>query len=196
MIPIIGKTGFGQRLRARPGTFRRDEHAAALIEFALIAAPLLALLLAIVETSLVFFAQQGIETAAEAAARQVLTGQASSTAGTSSYMTQQQFHDMACGGLPPFLSCNNLIVDVQTVASGDWSDVNTSLPTLTYDKNGKPVTAYSTGSAGSIVVLRLMYIWPVPTGPLGFNLSNMSNNSRMLLGTEVFKSENYQATTL
>lgn len=55
--------------------FARAEDAAAAVEFALVAAPL-ALIFAILETALVFFAGQTPEAAASNSARLIMTGQA------------------------------------------------------------------------------------------------------------------------
>jgi Flp pilus assembly protein TadG len=54
---------------------RRDE-ATTTIEFGLLVAPFIAALFAILQTALVFFAGQTLETAAAASARLVFTGQA------------------------------------------------------------------------------------------------------------------------
>ena len=163
-----------------------DARGAAILEFALVAAPLLALLLAIIETSLVFFTQQSIETATEVTARALMTGSAQSA-----NLSPAQFKQIACNALPGYLDCSNLYVDVQTAAS--FSAANTSAPTLTYDKNGNVTNnfSYATGGAGDIVVVRLTYLWPVVTGPLGFDLSDQPNSRRMIIGTSVAKTEPY-----
>src|SRR6187551_2094422 len=54
---------------------RRDDGAAA-VEFGMVAAPFLALMFAIMETALVFFASQTLETAVADSARLIMTGQA------------------------------------------------------------------------------------------------------------------------
>jgi Flp pilus assembly protein TadG len=185
MIPTIGKTERRSRIRARLRGLCREDRAATILEFALVAAPFFALLIAILETSLVFLGQQGLETAGEAAARLIVTGQAQQNGWTAA-----QYKTQVCNQLPPFLSCANLMVDVQTAASFDAAD--TSAPALTY-KNGAPSNSwqYQTGTAGSIVIVRLMYLWPVVTGPLGFNLSNQSGNNRLLIATSVAQTEPY-----
>ncbi|MHA4875275.1 hypothetical protein, partial [Enterococcus faecium] len=84
------------------------------------------------QTSLVFFAQQTLETAAEKSARQILTG-AAQKAGTD----VTAFKTLACSKLPDFMAKNcaaNLVVNVTTVTS--FSNANTSPPALTYDANG------------------------------------------------------------
>ena len=66
--------------------FRRNRGGSAAIEFALVAPVFFALLFAIIETAVMFFASQVLETIAQESARMILTGQAQ----TASY-TQPQF---------------------------------------------------------------------------------------------------------
>ena len=56
--------------------FARQQDGAAAVEFALVAAPFLALIFAILETAFVFFAGQTLEAAAANSARLIMTGQA------------------------------------------------------------------------------------------------------------------------
>ena len=66
--------------------FRRNRRGSAAVEFALVAPVFFALLFAIIETALVFFAGQVLETITQDSARQILTGQAQTAA-----FTQAQF---------------------------------------------------------------------------------------------------------
>jgi len=52
----------------------RQEDGAAAVEFALVAAPFLAMVFAIIETAIVFFAGQALETAAADGSRLIMTG--------------------------------------------------------------------------------------------------------------------------
>ena len=56
--------------------FVRQQDGAAAVEFGLVAAPFLALIFAIMETAIVFFAGQTLETAVADSARLIMTGQA------------------------------------------------------------------------------------------------------------------------
>lgn len=162
-----------------------DERGATIIEFAFVATPLAAIMVAILQTSLVFFAQQNLETVVQQSARLLLTGQAQKAG-----MTATQYQTAVCAKLPAFLKCANVIVDVQTVS--DFSSANTSPLTPTYDANGKATNnKYLPGGPGSINVVRIMYVWNVGKGPLGFDLSTMSNQQRLLVATSVFKTEPY-----
>lgn len=164
----------------------RDRHGVAIIEFAAVAAPFVALILATLQTSLIFFAQQTLETTAEKTARQLVTNQAQNAG-----LGQADFRQAVCSNLPSFMTCANTMVDVQSAA--DFSGIDTTTPTIKYDKNGNVTNkwVYNPGSAGSIVVLRVMYLFPVIGGPLNLNFSNTFGNKRLLVATQVFKSESY-----
>jgi hypothetical protein len=67
--------------------------------------------------------------------------------------------------------------------------------------NSKPVDAngnlktnfgYQPGGPGEIVVVRLMYEFPVYASVLGFNLSDMSSSKRLVMATAAFRNEPYQ----
>jgi Flp pilus assembly protein TadG len=168
-----------------------------MVEFALVSPAFIALLLAITETALVFFAQEALETGAEASARSIITGQAQmkdatgAATGMTAAQLQERFRTTACAALPAFMTCSNVMIDVQSYSG--FSAASTAPPTITYNGAGNITNSwnYNLGSAGSIVVVRLMYLWPVPPGPLGFNLGNLQAGKRLLLASSVAKSEPY-----
>lgn len=171
--------------------FAVDRRASTALEFGLVITPLAALMVAIIQVGAVFFAQQTLETTAEKSVRQLLTGKAQ-TANNGAGMTASDFKTLVCSKLPSFMKCSNVIVDVQTVSN--FSNATTSRPTLTYDANGNITNnwQYAPGGPDSINVARIMYIWNTQQGPLGFDLSTMSNQQRLLVATQVFKAEHYQ----
>ncbi len=181
---------------------QRCESGSPTIEFAVVAPAFIALLLAILHVALIFVAQQGLETAAESSARLLMTGQAQTYAGTDAQghaytgMTQADFKTAACNSLPKFLTCNRLYVDVTTVNA--FSAAVTSAPSMTYSNgnvtntfNYNPGASNGTSAQSQIVVLKLMYMWPVPTGPLGFNLADQGNGNRMITASSVLLTENF-----
>ena len=161
------------------------------MEFGFIALPFFAILIAIFQSGLLFLAQNELETAVEKASRQLLTGQVQQN-GT----TQSQFITSVCANLPAFFpKCltGGLMVDVQVASA--FSSANTSAPTLTYDKNGNVTNtwAFNAGTAGSIVVLRILYQFPVIPGPLSLNLANLSNGTHLMMATSVFQVEPFNS---
>jgi len=89
--------------------FGRNRRGSAAVEFALVAPVFFALLFAILETALMFFASQVLETITQNSARMIVTGQAQS----GSY-TQTQFKTYVCGQIPALFNCANLYVDVES----------------------------------------------------------------------------------
>jgi hypothetical protein len=81
------------------------------------------------------------------------------------------------------------MIDVQTVSS--FSSSSTAAPTLTFNAQGKVTNTwqYNPGGPGQIVVVRVMYQWPVFLGPLGFTLSNLSNGNRLIMASAAFQNE-------
>jgi Flp pilus assembly protein TadG len=156
------------------------------VEFALVAAPFVALLIAILQTALVFFASRVLDETAEQASRHIFTGQAQSSG-----MTQSQFANYLCQKASTLFTCSNFMINVQNYNS--FASANTSTPTLTFDSSGAITNqwAWSPGNAGDIVIVQVMYQWPVMLGPLGFNLANLSNGNRLLVSTVAFKTEPY-----
>jgi Flp pilus assembly protein TadG len=165
---------------------RRGKGGATAVEFALIAPVFVALLIAILQVGIVFFAEQALQTASVIASRLVLTGQAQNSA-----MTQAQFQNAICPTVQTLFSCANIMVDVQNYSS--FSTANISTPTLTYDSQGNVTNTWSfaPGTAGSIVVVRFIYQWPVIGGPLGFAISNLPNGKRLMMGVSAFRVEPY-----
>ena len=51
---------------------------------------------------------------------------------------------------------------------------------------------YKPGGPGDIVVVRMMYEWPVYVSLLGLNLSDMASSKRLLMSTVAFRNEPYQ----
>jgi Flp pilus assembly protein TadG len=179
------------RLRSSPPFIRCTKGATA-VEFALVGAPFIALLVAIFQATLVFFAGRVLDEITEEASRYIMTGQAQTGS-----MTQSQFATFLCTGsntsalVSALFSCNNFMINIQNYAS--FAAASTASPTLTFNGSGNVSNAwtYNTGNPGDIVVVQVMYQWPVVLGPLGFNLANLSNGNRLLVSTAVFKNEPY-----
>jgi Flp pilus assembly protein TadG len=81
------------------------------------------------------------------------------------------------------------MIDVQV--AGAWTSANAGAPSLSYNGSGNVTNTwqYNPGVQGDIVVVRVMYLWPVFLGPLGFNLSNQPNNNRLIMASTAFKNE-------
>ncbi|HTT84243.1 MAG TPA: TadE/TadG family type IV pilus assembly protein, partial [Rhizomicrobium sp.] len=81
--------------------FVRARQAATAVEFGLIAAPFLALLIAILQTGVVLLAQQVLQTATEQSARLIMTGQAQTSGWSAS-----QFQQQVCNHATALFNCS------------------------------------------------------------------------------------------
>jgi len=167
-----------------PRRFLRREDGAVAVEFGLVMLPFLAIMFAIMETALVFFASQTLETAVADSARLILTGQAQSQS-----LTQDTFKNAVCARIYGLFNCaSGVYVDVRTYAS--FSGVSMASPV---DSSGNLVNnfVYQPGGPGDIVVVRLIYQWPITISLFGLNLSNMAGNNRLIVATAAFRNEPY-----
>lgn len=162
--------------------FAHDIRAVAAIEFALIAVPFVALLFAIIETALVFFGGQTLETAVANAARQIRTGQAQQNG-----VSAEEFKQMICQDVGVLFDCGSKMhVDVRTFADFDSVDV-----TQPFDEDGdlKDDFEYDPGGSGEIVIVRVFYEWPILGSLFGLSLANMPNGNHLLASTSAFRNE-------
>lgn len=192
-MPSPASTRFALRNALRG--FRGNRRGSAAVEFALVAPIFFALLFAIIETALMFFANQVLETITQSSARVVLTGQAQSgsvtacaVSGVATPCTQSTFKTYVCTQIPALFDCSKLYVDVTSFSS--FSSV--TLPSHIDGSGGFDTTmSYSPGSAGDIVVVRLFYQWPLFVTGLGYNIANLTGSKRLLVATAAFKNEPY-----
>jgi Flp pilus assembly protein TadG len=167
--------------------FVRHGDASTTIEFGLLAAPFVAALFAILQTALIFFANQTLETAAATSARLIFTGQAQLNGWTAA-----QFKSQVCNQIHGIFNCSNgVYIDVETYPS--FSTVNTSLPIVNGSLNSS-VLGYNPGGPGDIVMLRLYYQYPAYVSLLGFNMSNLNGGYDLFAATAVFKNEPYASS--
>jgi Flp pilus assembly protein TadG len=165
--------------------FVRQQDGSAAIEFGMVALPFLGLTFAILETALVFFAGQTLETAVTDSARLIMTGQAQ-TGGWS----KEDFKTAVCAHVYGLFDCSGKIyVDVKTYASFAAID---QAPPVTDGLFDTTKMNYSPGGVGDIEVVKLYYEWPIYVSLLGNHLANLNGNNRLLVATAVFRNEPFQ----
>jgi Flp pilus assembly protein TadG len=165
--------------------FRRNRRGSAAVEFALVAPVFFALLFAIIETAIVFFAGQVLETVTQDSARMILTGQAQ----TAAYSQAQFKTNVVCPRIGVLFDCvNGIYVDVQSYTA--FGNVTITDP-IDAGKNFVPNMNYNPGGPGDIVVVRLFYQWPLFVTGLGYNIANLTGSKRLLSATAAFRNEPY-----
>jgi Flp pilus assembly protein TadG len=164
--------------------FRRNRRGSTAVEFALVAPVFFALLFAIIEIAMVFFASQVLETITQDSARTIMTGQAQNAS-----LTQSQFKTAVCARIGVLFDCaNGIYIDVQNYPS--FGNVAISDP-IDGSKNFVNNMSYNPGGPGDIVVVRLFYQWPLFVTGLGFNVANLNGSKRLLSATAAFRNEPY-----
>jgi Flp pilus assembly protein TadG len=169
--------------------FARDERGASALEFALVAAPFIFLLLAIMQVGYVFFANFALDGAVSDGARLIRTGQAQTKG-----FDVAKFKQELCKGLVGPLSCGRLMLDVRSY--DNFSEAASGL-TPPLDAKGKvnPNVAFDPGSPGQVVIVRAFYplemksIFPSAFG-LGA-MGNMADGEHLLVSTAAFRNEPY-----
>jgi Flp pilus assembly protein TadG len=164
--------------------FRRDQKGATAVEFGMIALPFLGLMFAIIETALVFFAGQTLETAVADSSRLIMTGQAQNGA-----FDKVKFKEAVCTRVKGLFDCSGQMkIDVR--AYSQFAVANMSKPTATACNFPDSDFQYNPGGPGDIVVVRVVYKWPIFVGLWGLSLADMSGcGARLIMSTSTFRNE-------
>ncbi|MEX0589808.1 MAG: TadE/TadG family type IV pilus assembly protein [Xanthobacteraceae bacterium] len=183
LLPASRRSGRGFARLAQK--FARRKDGTAVIEFAIVIVPFLALMFAIIETALVFYAGQVLETAAADSARLIMTGQAQKQT-----FTEAQFKSDVCGRLLALFNCDaGVKIDVKKYASFPGS-----IQTPPLDADGDLDTSsfgFQPGVQGDIVVVRVVYEWPTFVRQFGLDLATLPNGKHLLMSTAAFRNEPY-----
>lgn len=181
-------------LRKALARFRGNRRGSAAVEFALVAPMFFALLFAIIETALMFFASQVLETVTQNSARAILTGQAQAQGGsvaacqtapnTVMACDQATFKTYVCSQIPALFDCSKLYVDVVSTSSFGALSLKNFGTSCDFNPNGMQ---YNAGTSGQVVVVRLFYQWPLVVTGLGYNMG--CSNKRLMVATTAFKNE-------
>lgn len=186
-------------VRRRHG-LARDEDGAVLIEFALLAPIFFAIVFAIIETSLTFFAQQVLESALQDTTRLIRTGQSQSGVP----WNVAQFRREVCARSFGFFDCNasvattdRLWVKVTPINTFGAATANIVNPVDPECKVGAPpedcewkvAEVYDDGVGSSVIIAQAFYKWPTIINMPWFSLANQAGNDRLLGAVRVFKNE-------
>jgi Flp pilus assembly protein TadG len=165
--------------------FLGSDGGGAAVDFALVLLPFLVVLMAIIESAVFLLAGQVLQTSATNAARLILTGQAQNAGDTAA-----QFKSTVCATLTVMFNCaNNLYVDVESFSS--FSNISLPSPTNSNGAVNSGSFGYSPGNPGDIVVVRLIYQWPILATGLGL----WGKNANTLVATVAFRNEPYGSAT-
>lgn len=176
-----------RRCRRMLRRFLTQQDGVTAIEFAMLAAPFLYLILAILETGILLFSEYVIEHGVGNAARMIRTGEVQTDG-----LTASEFKTLVCGSLATYLDCTSrLHVDVR--AFDDFAGVALPDPLTDEGELSDDVTTnaqFQTGDPLDAVVVRTYYAWPLFTPGIS-HLANMTDGRRLLAAGAAFRNEPY-----
>ncbi len=179
---------------ARGHSFARDERGVTAVEFAILALPFFTIILAILQTALVFLAQQVLDSALQDASRLVKTGQAQSG---SSYGSTSLLRSYMCDFLFGLMDCNQVILLVTPINDFASTQINQQVQDCNYTDPAQPKTctwkttlpAYNAGSGQTIEQVSAYYRYPLVVVLPYFNIKNQPDNYRLISAIRVFRNE-------
>lgn len=194
MFRCLGQGGAVLRRVWADGRFVRDQRGASALEFALVAAPFIFLLLAILQIAYVYIANYALDSAVANGARLIRTGQVQTQG-----FDAAKFKQEMCKGLVGPLSCGRLLLDVRSYDSFKSAAAGLT-PALDDENNINADVAFNPGGPEEVVIVRAFYplemnsIFPVFLPEQGYDLGylrNMADGDRMLVSTAAFRNEPY-----
>ena len=162
--------------------FLANESGVTAIEFAMLGLPFFAIIGAILETALIFFASQVLDSALNDSARLIRTGQAQAQ-----NYNVNTFRTAVCSELYGLFDCKKLKIRVSTINTFSSATLKRVVDPKTGD--WKLVQSYDDGAASSIIMVEAYYKWPTMLDFFSFNLANLPGNERLLSSVRVFRNE-------
>ncbi len=157
---------------------RRDQSGVAMIEFAIIALPFLALILGMLEVGLIFWASYELDNATVTASRLIKTGQAQQANYSQANMVAQ-----ICSHVVILADCTGTLqLTVQTFTSFNC----VANPT---QSGCAPGSNYSLGTGSKIELVTASYEWPLFNFVTVALLSNLADGNRLIQSAAVFQNE-------
>lgn len=175
------RTGEKMHFLDKYKSFLKNSRGATAIEFAILALPFFGLILGIIQLGIIFLANQSLDSAVEAAAREIRTGQVRST-----QTAVADFRTSICNRVAIVIGCDNILeVSVQS-----FDSISATTGAALFSNNSLIITTdYDTGSAGDVIVIKAAVSIPIIAGSL-FGISNGSGGTRMS-ASFVFANENF-----
>lgn len=166
--------------------FVKDRRGSTAVEFVLLAGPFLALVFAIIESSVSFAAHQVTANAVEDLARDLRTNTIKQADASPAYV-----RDYICNKIDILVAsgCPELYIDLKTYAK--YGDVPLTIPMAGDDLNTSGFTI-APGGSKTINQLRVFYKWPYYTDYIAAKLAELPNGKTLIYATTTWENEPYQ----
>lgn len=165
--------------------YKTDQSGVTAIEFGIVGIPFLLLVLGTMEMGLAFFVNRIVDNAVLESARMIRTGQAEK-----GNFSPSAFKDDICSNLPSVLcDLDKFAVDVRSYDNFSGLSDLENHTMLDKDGNLKDSFEYNDGKASSIVVVRVIYRWPMFSALMQLDAGDTGGTERLLSSTAVFRNE-------
>ncbi len=172
------------------------------IEFAMVAPIFFGLLLMIIETGIVFAAQQVLDSSVNAASRTVLTGAAQQQAATDSNNGGASFRDRVCAGMSGLIGMSecqsNIMIDMKAFgASPTATALSSSLatPATAGIPDKTLMNCASLGGGNDYMLIRAYYQYPVYVSYLSM-ISGSTPGHSLIVGSAAMKLEPFTGSAI
>lgn len=175
--------------------FARDERGATAVEFGIVAFPFFALLFAIIETALIFWSTQVLETAVADASRRLYTGQfqTANAAVTDELTLINNFRKEICTvngeKRPTMFTCDNIKLEVRALDAFPGSTPPS--PITSSGQLDPNFNHYDKPKPEQIVVVRAVVEYPAFVSLFNPKQANLANGNQLLMATTTFRTEPY-----
>jgi Flp pilus assembly protein TadG len=166
--------------------FVKDRRGSTAVEFVLLAGPFLALVFAIIESSVSFAAHQVTANAVEDLARDLRTNTVKQADATPAFVRNyicDKINILVANG------CPELYIDLKTYA--EYGDVPLTIPLVGGDLDTSGF-AIAPGGAKTINQLRVFYKWPYYTDFISAKLAELPDGKTLIFATTTWENEPYQ----
>jgi len=171
-----------------------DRSGSAVVEFAFVALPTIALIVGTAQTAFVFFANQALQTVTTDVTRQLMTGNMQGANATTAY-----FMNKLCSSaqMPTYISCSSGSLYFQVAPFPTGTGISGTPPAAPAAPSTDPIThvvtypasSFTPVTGNSIIIVRVYYDMPVIPGLVGGNMGNGTSGTRLLTATSVVQAE-------
>ena len=180
------RTSVKMRGREMASSFASDLRGATAVEFALVATPFLGMLFAIIQTALLLWSQQVLETAVADASRQLYTGTfQNENAGSKAATLPGKFKALVCGNVQALLDCSKIDVDVRVMAS---TTTTTPAPPITNGVYDASSFGFQQPAGNDIVLVRASMEYPTFVRILNPTTTLLDGNT-LIMASATFRAE-------
>ncbi len=173
--------------------FRDDDRGVTAIEFAILGGPFFFLLFGIIESSLIFFAGQMLESSVDEVGRKIRTGQLNNT------ITEAQFKQEVCNSAAILFTCADIKIDMQVAAKFDDLG-DPPVPDAGTNQSDFSGYSFTAPCPEEIAMVTASYEWPIFTifvsdavYPQSKGKSGSAFRKILLNAISVFRTEPYPA---